>query len=171
MTGCEEGGSGQSSVSEADSVLSAENASALSAERNNKETGSEYFDSDDLNDTYDDITAVISFTGDSADINGGGAEFSDGRIIIESGGTFLFSGTLYDGQIYVNTKDKVHLVFNGVKISNSVSSAVYIENADKAVITVAEGSENNLSDAADYVYDNSEENEPDALYTVRTIFL
>ena len=28
MTGCEEGGSGQSSVSEADSVLSAENASA-----------------------------------------------------------------------------------------------------------------------------------------------
>lgn len=163
MTGCEEGGSGQSSVSEADSVLSAENASALSAESNNKETGSEYFDSDDLNDTYDDITAVISFTGDSADINGGGAEFSDGRIIIESGGTFLFSGTLYDGQIYVNTKDKVHLVFNGVKISNSVSSAVYIENADKAVITVAEGSENNLSDAADYVYDNSEENEPDAV--------
>ena len=95
MTGCEEGGSGQSAVSEADSVLSAENASALSAESNNKETGSEYFDSDDLNDTYDDITAVISFTGDSADINGGGAEFSDGRIIIESGGTFLFSGTLY----------------------------------------------------------------------------
>lgn len=47
MTGCEEGGSGQSAVSEADSVLSAENASALSAESNNKETGSEYFDSDD----------------------------------------------------------------------------------------------------------------------------
>ena len=75
----------------------------------------------------------------------------------------MYKRQLYDGQIYVNTKDKVHLVFNGVKISNSVSSAVYIENADKAVITVAEGSENNLSDAADYVYDNSEENEPDAV--------
>lgn len=163
ITGCQKSYGGQNHQSEDVSTFSDENISSSYVEIGDNESVSEYFDADDMNDLYDDITAEISFKGDSADISNNRAEFSDGKLIIETGGTFLFSGTLENGQIYVNTNEKVHLVFNGVKISNYVSSAVYIENSDKTIITVLNGSENNLSDADNYVYDNSEENEPDAV--------
>lgn len=162
ITGCQKSDGSQNHQSDV-AMFSVENTSDLSGEIGDNEFVSEYFDTDDMNDLYDDITAEIAFKGDSADISSNRAEFSDGKLIIETGGTFLFSGTLENGQIYVNTNEKVHLVFNGVKISNSISSAVYIENADKTVITVSNGSENNLSDAENYVYDSSEENEPDAV--------
>lgn len=163
ITGCQKSDGSQNHQSEDVSMLSADNISASSGEIGDNESVSEYFDTDDMNDLYDDITAEIAFKGDSADISSNRAEFADGKLIIETGGTFLFYGTLDNGQIYVNTNEKVHLVFNGVKISNSVSSAVYIENADKTIITVSNGSENSLSDAENYVYGSSEENEPEAV--------
>lgn len=150
------------SVSETSSQSATASVSKLNYSQNNESNiSSEYFDNDDLDTSYDNPDAVISLNGSSAEINGKGAEFTDKRIRITSGGVYLFSGILDDGQIYVNTKEKVHIVLDGTDISCSDSSPIYIEDSDNAVITV--NGENTLSDAVEYSYENADDNEPDAV--------
>lgn len=166
FTGCSKP-SDSSSVSEADSSSSnpvTADTVAVSSEAETSSTieiNSEYFDADDLDTSFDNPDAEISLSGSTADIKGSGAVFADKKISITSGGTYLFSGTLEDGQIYVNTKDKVHIVLSGVNISCSDSSPVFIDDSDNAVITVC--GENTLTDSANYVYENADDNEPDAV--------
>ncbi len=158
----------KSNNDDTESTLSTDTAavteSTLSAETvSNKET-SEYFSEFDLNDSYTDITAEISLNDNSTNINGKNAAFSDGKLSVTGGGTFLLSGKLSDGQIYVNAGDEnVQLVFNGVEISNNDSSPVYIEQAKNTSITLADGSKNILSDGTSYTFKNADENEPDAV--------
>lgn len=166
FTGCNKSNN-SSSDSEAESSSSnpvTANAAANSSEAETSSTieiNSEYFDTDDLDTSFDDTVAEITLSGSNADISGRGAEFADRKINITSGGTYVFSGTLDDGQIYVNTKEKVQIVLNGVNISCSDSSPVFIEDSDNAVITVC--GDNSLTDSANYVYENAESNEPDAV--------
>ncbi len=121
------------------------------------------FDEDDLNTNLDNPSAQILLNGNTIEINGKGAEFADGKISIVSGGTYVFSGTLDDGQIYINTKEKVHIGLNGINISCSNSSPIFIEDSDNAVITVCDGTENTLSDTENYTFENEQDNEPDAV--------
>ena len=67
-------------------------------------------------------------------------------------GTYEITGSLTDGQIVVDVPDtdKVRLVFNGVDIASSTSAPVYIKSADKAVIILADGSENSVKDPGTY---------------------
>lgn len=165
FTGCNKSAD-SSSVSEADSssqsITADTVANSSEAETNSTtDTNSEYFDADDLDTSFDNPDAEIVLNGSSADIKGNGADFADRKISISSGGTYVFSGTLDDGQIYVSTKEKVHIVLNGVNISCSDSSPVFIEDSDNAVITVC--GENSLTDSANYVYETADENEPDAV--------
>ncbi len=169
FTGCNETEDNtQSSASESSSSLSAENTASIpdsskSESSSSNSTNSEYFDDDDLDTSYDNPDAEISLNGTSVNINGKGAEYSNKKISITSGGTYLISGTLDDGQVYVNTKEKVHIVLNGINISCSDSSPLYIEDSDNAVITVCDGTENVLVDTANYVFETEEDNEPDAV--------
>ena len=58
-----------------------------------------------------------------------------------------------DGQIIVNTSDdkKVELILNGVDLTCSDSSAVYvISSPKKTVLTLAEGSVNLIQDGSTY---------------------
>ncbi len=75
-------------------------------------------------------------------------ELSSGDVTIDKEGTYVLSGTLSDGQIYVNVSDeeKVQLVLNGVDITCKDSAAIFVENADKVSITLAPGTENVVSD-------------------------
>lgn len=83
---------------------------------------------------------------------------------ITQAGTYSLSGSLTDGQIVVDTKDEevARLLFNGVDISNSTSSPVVVNNAEKVVIILVEGSSNQVSDASIYVYPEAETDEPNA---------
>ena len=67
---------------------------------------------------------------------------------IKEAGVYVFSGTLKDGQIIVEAgdTDKVQIVLNGVDIKCADGPAILIENADKTLITLAEGSENTVAD-------------------------
>ena len=73
-------------------------------------------------------------------------------------------GTLTDGQIRVDTEDSglVTLILNGVNLSSSTSAPIYIKNADNAAIMIADGTENYVSDAATYIYESPEDDEPNA---------
>lgn len=51
-------------------------------------------------------------------------------ISITKGGVYTITGTIEDGQLYINTKDDVKLILNNVSITNSNGPAIYIENAN-----------------------------------------
>ncbi|MBD5528176.1 MAG: carbohydrate-binding domain-containing protein [Lachnospiraceae bacterium] len=71
---------------------------------------------------------------------------SQGDVTITGEGVYHISGSLTDGMILVDAGEtaKVQLVLDGVRINNSANAAIYVKEADKVFITLAEGSENSL---------------------------
>ncbi|OMC77333.1 dockerin type 1 [Paenibacillus odorifer] len=123
------------------------------------------FDEEDSNTTWTaDQSTEIALAGTSALVDGTGAESKDGSVTITAAGTYVLSGKLSDGQIVVNNQDEgaVHLVLNGVNITNSDSAAIDIKEAGKVIITLEDGTENSVSDGATYVYADETTDEPSA---------
>ena len=80
-----------------------------------------------------------------------GVSISGNIITITKEGTYVFSGALSEGQIVVDADSaKVQLVLDNADITCASSAAIYIKNADKTFITLAEGSENILMNTAEY---------------------
>lgn len=108
------------------------------------------FTSYDLKDTYDEASAaLIEMNNMDVTVTGMGVSIQDNKILITQGGTYIFEGSLTNGQIYVNVsdQDKVQLVLNNVDIFCNTSAPIYIANADKTVITLPEGTVNSVSDS------------------------
>jgi len=83
-------------------------------------------------------------------------------IVITEGGTQTISGTIENGQILVDTGDEdVTIILNGVDVTNSNGSALYIESAGDVTIEIADGSVNKLTQTG---LDSNEE-EKGALYS------
>ena len=100
------------------------------------------YDDDDLDASVDHSDlSTIRLEGDSIAFEGSGATVEGTTITITSAGTYSVSGTLDDGQIVVETEDEetVVLVLNGADIACSTSAPIYVSNAQKTVITLAEG--------------------------------
>ena len=89
----------------------------------------------------------------------------DNKITITRAGTYAVSGTLNDGQIYVDCVDagQVDLVLNGVDITNNDGSCIVIKNATEAVITLYEGTVNTLTDGDSYTFEKAGDDEPDSV--------
>ena len=80
-----------------------------------------------------------------------GVSISGNIITITKEGTYVLSGALSEGQIVVDADlAKVQLVLDNADITCASSAAIYVKNADKAFITLAEGSENILMNTAEY---------------------
>ena len=111
-------------------------------------------------------SAVIPITlnGTSITASGSGVSVSGSKLTISAAGTYSLSGTLSDGQIIVNTgdKDTVRLILNGATLSSSTSAPIYIQNAGKTVIILADNTKNVVTDAKKYVYASAQETEPNA---------
>ena len=69
---------------------------------------------------------------------------------ITEGGIYNLTGTISDGNIYIDTKDNVKLVLNGVTINSSDGPAIYIENANVVYIELASDTVNYLTDSETY---------------------
>ena len=82
---------------------------------------------------------------------------SEGDVTITKEGVYLISGSLKDGMIIIDADDsaKVQLVLDGVDINNSTNAAIYVKQADKVFITLAEGSRNSLTSSGYTVLDNN----------------
>lgn len=112
------------------------------------------FSDRDLDGSYDAASAVaIQLQGDSAVCDSDAVTVQDGTITISQEGVYLVTGTLSDGQIQVNAPDdaKVQIVLSGADITSSSSAAIYALNADKVFLTLAEGTENTLTNGGEYV--------------------
>lgn len=68
-------------------------------------------------------------------------------LTLSAKGDYVLSGT-YNGQIVVDAAedDKVRLILNGVSITSPEGPAIYEKQADKLIITLAEGTQNTLTD-------------------------
>lgn len=113
-------------------------------------------------DTYIELGDNINLKGITT-----GVSVSDNVVTIQAGGTYCISGALDEGQIIVDAKDSsVNLVLNGADITCSHSSPVFIKDADKTIIALADNSQNILSDGENYVYEDESTDEPDsAIYS------
>lgn len=105
----------------------------------------------------------IIFQGDSIFTLASGVTVEGSTVTFTEAGTYVLSGTLNDGQIVVNAtkEDKVILVLNGVEITCKDSSPIYVMQADKTILYLADGTVNRVSDGSVYVFENGE-TEPDA---------
>lgn len=115
--------------------------------------------------TWDAATAVqILLNGDSITTSGAGVTVSGRSATITAAGSYVLSGTLSDGQIIVDTKDNatVQLILQSVTLQNSTSSPLYVANAEKVVLIVAEGTQNQIADGSAYVFASADEDEPNA---------
>jgi len=118
---------------------------------------------DDLTINATDIVP-IELNGASITANNAGVQVNGATATITAAGTYQLQGKLTDGQIIVDTDDAepVKLVLNGVTLANSKSAPLFIKNADKTIILLADNSENFISDASEYVYENADQDEPNA---------
>jgi len=116
---------------------------------------------------YDEASACkVSFDGESADVDGSGAQFKDGVLTITEAGTYILSGKL-DGRVVVNTgKNKeVRIVLNGAEITSSDNAALAVLQADKVSITLAENTQNKLTDGSEYKTSDDESKVDACLYS------
>ena len=124
-----------------------------------------YQEDDSYTDWENENPTYIELNGTEATFESSAAVlFEDNVLTIKTGGTYVLSGNLENGQIVVDAEDKntVKLILNGVDIQSSTSSAINVVNAEKTTISLVEGTENNISDGAQYVYEDSSEDEPNA---------
>ncbi|MEQ8175428.1 MAG: carbohydrate-binding domain-containing protein [Syntrophomonadaceae bacterium] len=122
------------------------------------------FDSQDLDSSWNSQASQITLNGDAICLNGQGAVVNGSTVTINAAGLYVVTGSLNEGQIVIDTDDKeiVHLVLNGAQVSSSASSPLYIKNADKTVITLAEGSSNSLNFNCSSDPGDTSSDEPDA---------
>ena len=110
---------------------------------------------DDEDESWKNNTGTVDL--DNVEVTGDGISVSDNIITISKGGDFEVTGTLDDGQIVIDTEEKVKLRLSGMSLTNKNGSAVYVKNADKAYITLTDNTENTLTDGENYT--SGDENE------------
>jgi len=113
-------------------------------------------------DTAGEVEIILD--GSSANASSDGVGVTGSTVTISRAGTYRLSGSLEDGQVIVDTQEieTVRLILDGVKITSATSAPIFIANAEKVIIILADNSQNSLTDASTYTNIDVEENEPDA---------
>ena len=102
---------------------------------------------------YEESKAVsIQLNGTSATSSSNSVKISGSTVTITEEATYVISGTLTDGMIIVNAEDtaKLQIVLNGVDITSKTSAALYILEADKVFVTLADGKTNTLANGGSF---------------------
>jgi hypothetical protein len=159
---------GDSDASSTDLPTGDSNTSSTdsSTEDSYDQTGSGEDHEDSADYVWDSSEVIdIELNGNSITVNATGVATVDGSTVtITSAGTYRISGSLTDGQIIVDTDDKetMRLILNGIDVSCSTSSPIYIIDAKKVIIVLEENTENYVKDGASYVFKDTTEDEPNA---------
>lgn len=116
-------------------------------------SSADMFTERDLAGTYEESGAVyVTLSGDGITGETDGVAINGQTVTITAEGTYIFSGTLSEGQIVVDADNaKVQIVFDNVDITCASSAAVYVKSAEKVFVTLAEGSQNTLRNTDEYV--------------------
>lgn len=148
LSGCNNTTSSKNSSNDSEITSESTGTITSSDEADFAKSDSDMFTDRDYDASYDEEKSIlIQLNGDSVTCNSDGVNISGTTVTITNDGTYILSGTLDNGMIIVNAEEtaKPQLVFNGVTINSETSAALYILQADKVFITLAEGSSNTLS--------------------------
>lgn len=165
MTGCTDAGTTVNPAAN-DTAGSADTAAAAGDAASLEIPGKAAYDEEELAaDWQAETAAAIALDGSSAVVEGEGAAAANGSVTITKAGTYVLSGKL-DGQVVVNVtkEDKVRLVLSGAEITNAGGPAVDVKEADKVIVTLAEGTRNVITDGEAYA-DTSEDAPNAAFYS------
>ncbi len=111
------------------------------------------FSKQDQDAAYDpDESVIVQLSGSTVTCSSPQVEIAGTTVAIKGEGTYIITGTLTDGQIIVDagSKDELHLVLQNTSITSDRSAALYIKEAKKTVITLADGTENTLSNGSGF---------------------
>lgn len=117
------------------------------------EDPSALFTDRDLAGTYDQAGAVtICFEESGAVCSGGNVTVTGTAVTITAAGTYILEGNCPNGTVTVNAakEDKVQLVLKGLTLCAQSGAAIHVQQADKVFVTLAEGSENVLSNGGSF---------------------
>ena len=145
----------------ADQIVPAgqEEIAAVTTEADNAAYGK----AEDYDTSIPSDAVTITGNGEIVDISGAGAKTDGGAVTITKGGTYVLSG-VFNGQILIDADKEalVHLVLAGAQMTCTDSAAIYGVQSDKIVITLQDGTVNQIEDGETYVYETAEEEEPNA---------
>ena len=116
-------------------------------------TDDDMFTDRDLSVEYDASGAVaITLNGTAATADSDSVKINGSTVTITEEATYVISGELSDGMLIVDAADtaKLQLVFNGVNITSKTSAALYVLEADKVFVTLAEGTTNTLANGGSF---------------------
>ncbi len=105
---------------------------------------------------------TITFTDSELSVEGNGAHASGSTAVITAAGIYRITGQCSDGSVLINADgdDNVVLLLDGISLTSESGAVIRCENSDKLTITLADGSNNTLTDAQSYA--DTEEDSPDA---------
>ena len=117
------------------------------------QTDVDMFTDRDSKTEFDASKAVtIKLNGATATASSNSVKISGSTVTITEEATYVISGTLSDGMIVVDAPEtaKLQLVFNGISITKTTSAALYVIEADKVLVTLADGTENTLANGGTF---------------------
>ena len=120
----------------------------------NRMNPNEMFSDRDCETGYDESSSVqITLAGDKVSCSSDAVQIKGSIVTIKAEATYVFTGTLEDGMIVVDAEDtaKVQLVLDNASVTSKTSAPIYILEADKVFITLAEHSENTLANGGEFV--------------------
>ena len=141
--GCGTAVTSSSSVNAESARTESTGETSIDTEFTDREKSGSYKASEAVKITLNKTTATVS---------GSVAKADGSTITITEEGVYIVSGTLEDGQIIVDASDsdKVQIVLDGVNINCETNAAIYVREADKVFITLAENSSNTLGGGNEY---------------------
>jgi len=116
-------------------------------------TDADMFTERDNKTDYDESKAVnIKLNGGAATSSSNSVKISGSKITITEEATYIVSGELTDGMLIVDAPDtaKLQIVLNGANITSKTSAALYILEADKVFLTLADGTTNTLANGGTF---------------------
>lgn len=127
---------------------------------------SEMFTDSDKEVGYDEEnSSKIELNKTTVTSNSNDVSIDGTTVTIKNEGTYILSGDLENGKIVVDSEktDKLQIVLNGANISCKGSAPIYVKQADKVFLTLANETTNTLTSTGEY--ETSEDNVDAAIFS------
>lgn len=127
---------------------------------------SEMFTDSDKEVGYDEEnSSKIELNKTTVTSNSNDVSIDGTTVTIKNEGTYILSGDLENGKIIVDSEktDKLQIVLNGANISCKGSAPIYVKQADKVFLTLANDTTNTLTSTGEY--ETSEDNVDAAIFS------
>ena len=111
------------------------------------------FSKRDLSGAYEESECErITLSDGGSTTDSTGVAINMDTVTIQKEGTYIIDGSMQNGMIIVDVdkNEKVQLVLNGVDIRSNTSAPIYVKNADKVFVTLADGTANTFTNGGSF---------------------